>query len=103
MSSPRSLVTGATGYVGGRLVPQLLAAGHTVRVMVRDERKAQAHTWSDDVEIAVGDGTSDSDVRAAMQDVDVLYYLLHSIGTWHSASPMPPRTPASAASSTSAA
>jgi uncharacterized protein YbjT (DUF2867 family) len=81
MSSPRSLVTGATGYVGGRLVPQLLAAGHTVRVMVRDERKAQAHTWSDDVEIAVGDGTSDSDVRAAMQDVDVLYYLLHSIGT----------------------
>jgi uncharacterized protein YbjT (DUF2867 family) len=81
MSSPRSLVTGATGYVGGRLVPQLLAAGHTVRVMVRDERKAQANTWSDDVEIAVGDGTSDSDVRAAMQDVDVLYYLLHSIGT----------------------
>lgn len=81
MSSPRSLVTGATGYVGGRLVPQLLEAGHTVRVMVRDERKARAHDWADDVEIAVGDGTSDDDVRAAMQDVDVLYYLLHSIGT----------------------
>jgi uncharacterized protein YbjT (DUF2867 family) len=81
MSSPRSLVTGATGYVGGRLVPQLLEAGHTVRVMVRDERKARAHEWSDDVEIAVGDGTSDADVRAAMEDVDVLYYLLHSIGT----------------------
>jgi uncharacterized protein YbjT (DUF2867 family) len=81
MSSPRSLVTGATGYVGGRLVPQLLEAGHTVRVMVRDERKARAHEWSGDVEIAVGDGTSDDDVRAAMQDVDVLYYLLHSIGT----------------------
>jgi uncharacterized protein YbjT (DUF2867 family) len=81
MSSPRSLVTGATGYVGGRLVPQLLEAGHTVRVMVRDERKARAHVWSDDVEIAVGDGTSDTDVHDAMQDVDVLYYLLHSIGT----------------------
>ncbi|KAA1380263.1 SDR family oxidoreductase [Aeromicrobium fastidiosum] len=81
MSSPRSLVTGATGYVGGRLVPQLLEAGHTVRVMVRDERKARAHEWSHGVEIAVGDGTSDSDVRAAMEDVDVLYYLLHSIGT----------------------
>ena len=81
MSSPRSLVTGATGYVGGRLVPQLLEAGHTVRVMVRDERKARAHEWSHDVEIAVGDGTSDSDVRAAMEGVDVLYYLLHSIGT----------------------
>jgi uncharacterized protein YbjT (DUF2867 family) len=81
MPSPRSLVTGATGYVGGRLVPQLLDAGHTVRVMVRDERKARAHRWASDVEIAVGDGTSDADVRAAMQDVDVLYYLLHSIGT----------------------
>lgn len=81
MSSPRSLVTGATGYVGGRLVPQLLEAGHTVRVMVRDERKARAHVWSHDVEVAVGDGTSDADVRDAMKDVDVLYYLLHSIGT----------------------
>jgi hypothetical protein len=81
MPSPRSLVTGATGYVGGRLVPQLLEAGHTVRVLVRDERKARAHPWSDDVEIAVGDASDGADVRAAMQDVDVLYYLLHSIGT----------------------
>jgi uncharacterized protein YbjT (DUF2867 family) len=81
MSSPRSLVTGATGYVGGRLVPQLLEAGHTVRVLVRDERKARSHEWADDVEIAVGDASEDADVRAAMADVDVLYYLLHSIGT----------------------
>ncbi|QGG43008.1 SDR family oxidoreductase [Aeromicrobium yanjiei] len=81
MPPTRSLVTGATGYVGGRLVPQLLDADHTVRVLVRDERKARSHAWSDDVEIAVGDATKDEDVRAAMQDVDVLYYLLHSIGT----------------------
>lgn len=81
MSAPRSLVTGATGYVGGRLVPQLLEAGHTVRVMVRDPRRAAAHDWSGDVEIAVGDATSQEQVRAALQDVDVLYYLLHSIGT----------------------
>lgn len=81
MPAPRSLVTGATGYVGGRLVPQLLEAGHTVRVLVRDERKARTHRWSDAVEIAVGDASDDADVRAAMQDVDVLYYLLHSIGT----------------------
>ncbi len=81
MSSPRSLVTGATGYVGGRLVPQLLEAGHTVRVLVRDERKARAHDWSADVEVAVGDASDDADVRAAMEGVDVLYYLLHSIGT----------------------
>ncbi|MCD9199286.1 SDR family oxidoreductase [Aeromicrobium wangtongii] len=81
MPSPRSLVTGATGYVGGRLVPQLLDAGHTVRVLVRDERKARAHDWADRVEIAVGDASEDADVRDAMADVDVLYYLLHSIGT----------------------
>ncbi|MRJ75741.1 DUF2867 domain-containing protein [Aeromicrobium sp. SMF47] len=81
MPPTRSLVTGATGYVGGRLVPQLLDADHTVRVLVRDERKARSHAWSDDVEIAVGDATKDEDVRSAMQDVDVLYYLLHSIGT----------------------
>jgi len=81
MPSPRSLVTGATGYVGGRLVPQLLEAGHTVRVLVRDERKARSHDWAEDVEIAVGDASDDGDVRAALEDVDVLYYLLHSIGT----------------------
>ena len=81
MPSPRSLVTGATGYIGGRLVPQLLEAGHTVRVLVRDERKARSHDWAEDVEIAVGDASDDGDVRAALEDVDVLYYLLHSIGT----------------------
>jgi len=62
-------------------VPQLLETGHTVRVLVRDERKARSHDWAEDVEIAVGDASDDGDVRAALEDVDVLYYLLHSIGT----------------------
>ncbi len=77
----RSLVTGATGYIGGRLVPELLDAGHDVRVLVRQEDKARAHHWADSVEIAVGDATEAVDVRSALDDVDVAYYLLHSIGT----------------------
>jgi len=77
----RCLVTGATGYVGGRLVPGLLAAGHRVRVMVRDERRVAGHPWSDDVEVAVADATDPEAVLRALDGVDVAYYLLHSIGS----------------------
>ncbi|MEO6471148.1 MAG: DUF2867 domain-containing protein, partial [Aeromicrobium sp.] len=75
------LVTGATGYIGGRLVTALLDEGFAVRVMVRDERKAQAHEWADRVEIAVADATDACQVAAALEGIDVAYYLLHSIGT----------------------
>ena len=77
----RCLVTGATGYVGGRLVPELLAHGYDVRVMVRDPRKVRGRTWAEQVEVAVADATEAGQVSEALADVDVAYYLLHSIGS----------------------
>ena len=47
----RVLVTGASGYVGGRLVPELLAKGHAIRCVVRDPRKLDAAFWHREVEM----------------------------------------------------
>lgn len=80
-SRRRCLVTGATGYVGGRLVPELLEAGYDVRMMVRDPVKVEGHSWSDRVDVAVADAQDPDAVRAALREVDVGYYLLHSIGS----------------------
>ena len=51
----RILVTGATGYIGGQLVPELLAAGHSVRVLVRNAAGLADKPWAADVDVAVGD------------------------------------------------
>ena len=75
------LVTGATGYIGGRLVPQLLAAGHRVRCLTRRPEKLAGVPWADDVEIVAGDALDPERTAAAMDGVDVVYYLVHSIGT----------------------
>ena len=81
VTAVRCLVTGATGYVGGRLVPQLLAAGHSVRVMVRDPQKLRDFPWVDQVEVAVADATDADAVQRAMNGMEVAYYLLHSLGS----------------------
>ena len=81
MGDTRVLVTGATGYIGGRLVPELLAAGYTVRVLARHPERLTGREWHDRVEIATGDATSRTDLREALADVDVAYYLIHALGT----------------------
>jgi uncharacterized protein YbjT (DUF2867 family) len=73
------LVTGASGYVGGRLVRVLLEDKKRVRVFVRDARKIQGHTWINDVEVCEGTATSGEDLARALNGVHTAYYLLHSI------------------------
>ncbi|MGW7596056.1 SDR family NAD(P)-dependent oxidoreductase, partial [Streptomyces rubiginosohelvolus] len=63
----RCLVTGATGYIGGRLVPELLAAGHQVRCVARSPEKLRDHPWAGRVETVRGDVTDEESVRAAME------------------------------------
>ncbi|GJF33295.1 NAD(P)-dependent oxidoreductase [Kitasatospora sp. NE20-6] len=75
------LVTGATGYIGGRLVPELLAAGHRVRCLVRDPGRLRDHPWRADVETATGDVTRPDTLTGAFEGVDVAYYLVHALGT----------------------
>ncbi|PWB74935.1 MAG: DUF2867 domain-containing protein [Anaerolineales bacterium] len=70
-------VTGATGYVGGRLVPRLLEAGYRVRVLVRDPARLQGRSWLDRVEVVTGDALSEGTLTEAMKDVSVAYYLIH--------------------------
>jgi uncharacterized protein YbjT (DUF2867 family) len=77
---PLVLVTGATGYVGGRLVPRLIDAGFRVRVLVRDPFKLSDVPWASDVEIVTGDLDDASTLPAATDGVEVLYYLVHSMG-----------------------
>jgi len=80
-SRPLCLVTGASGYIGGRLVPELLAAGYRVRCMARDPAKLGDRPWSGDVEVAQADVTDPEAVRRALDGADVAYYLIHSLGT----------------------
>ncbi|GAA3801341.1 SDR family oxidoreductase [Sphaerisporangium flaviroseum] len=75
----RCLVTGATGYIGGRLVPELLRDGHRVRCMVRSAGRLRGQVWRDQVEVAEADATDAGRTRAALEGVDVAYYLIHTM------------------------
>ncbi|MBE0411031.1 MAG: DUF2867 domain-containing protein [Anaerolineales bacterium] len=79
MHKPLILVTGATGYVGGRLVPQLLAEGYRVRLLVRDASRLQGRAWLPQVEVVEGDVLNPETLPPALDGVKVAYYLIHSM------------------------
>src|SRR5690242_10451174 len=72
------LVAGATGYVGGRLVPRLLEKGYRVRCMVRDAARIKGRGWRG-IEVMTGDVLEYSSMVPALRGVDTAYYLVHSM------------------------
>ena len=77
----KCVVTGATGYIGGRLAPRLASEGHEVRCVVRTPAKMKDIPWThqDAVEVVAGDVLDEDSMRAACEGADVLFYLVHSL------------------------
>lgn len=76
---PLVLVTGATGYIGGRLIPRLLEMGYRVRCLVRDPIRLQGRPWQDAVEIVAGDVLQPESLVAALQGVEAACTSIHSM------------------------
>lgn len=77
--APLYLVTGASGYIGGRLIPLLVASGARVRILARHPDGLRQREWYGDVEVVAGDAMDPVDMDRAMTGVDVAYYLMHSL------------------------
>lgn len=76
-------MTGASGAIGSRLTTRLLNDGWTVRVLTRDEARLADFSWSGDVEVVEGDAASPETLTRAAADVDVAWFLIHSMtGTY---------------------
>jgi uncharacterized protein YbjT (DUF2867 family) len=76
----RIAVTGATGYIGGRLVPQLLEAGHDVVCLARSTAKLKDRPWIENVEVREVDVATPHGLDRGLDGCDLAYYLIHSMG-----------------------
>ncbi len=72
------LVTGATGYIGGRLVPELLTRGYSVRIMVREFSSEHKQRWPE-AEIVEADALDLGSLKKALKGINTAYYLIHSL------------------------
>ena len=75
------VVTGATGYVGGRLIPRLVAAGYSVRCVARRPEELSDRLWKDQVEIVQADLSKPEEILRALDGAKAAYYLLHSMSS----------------------
>jgi uncharacterized protein YbjT (DUF2867 family) len=73
-------VIGSTGYVGGRLVPELLAAGHEVRCLARNPDRLAGVEWRPEVEVMTADVLDQESLDAALSGTEAVYYLVHAMG-----------------------
>ncbi len=78
-SAMRVLVTGATGYVGGLLVPRLLQAGHEVHVLARDPARVAGRSWAASAHVLRGDVLDRASLAPALAGIDAAFYLVHSM------------------------
>ncbi|MDD2806639.1 MAG: DUF2867 domain-containing protein [Elusimicrobiales bacterium] len=73
------LVTGPTGYIGGRLIPRLLARGYAVRCLARHPERLEGRPWAGSVEIVRGDVCKNEGLKEALAGTSAAYYLVHSM------------------------
>lgn len=73
-------VIGATGYVGGRLVPELIAAGHDVRCLARSPQRLDRVPWRDKVDVVAADVLDRASLEQAFDGIDAVFYLVHAMG-----------------------
>jgi uncharacterized protein YbjT (DUF2867 family) len=81
MAEQLVLVTGATGYIAGGLIPRLLALGYRVRCLARSPNRLLARSWYPEVEVYQGDVMQPASLARALQGIHTAYYLIHNMAS----------------------